>query len=127
MELPENTGINEHAIDLIEEKQPLYEPIYSLRSVELEILKAYIEIYLKTGFIWPFKSLASAPIFFDKKPNDSLRLYVDYRGLNTLTIKNRYLLSLIGKSLDRLGHAKRFIQLDLTSAYHKMRIRKGNK
>ncbi len=88
MELPENTGMNEHAIELIDGKQPLYGPIYALSPVELETLKAYIETHLKTGFIQPSKSLAGAPILFDKKPDGSLRLCVDYRGLNNLTNKN---------------------------------------
>ena len=90
MELPENTGINEHVIELIEDKQTPYSPIYSLSLVELETLKTYIETHLKTGFIRPFKSPISVPIIFDKKPDKSLRLCVDYRGLNNLTIKNRY-------------------------------------
>ena len=51
MELPENTDMNEHAIKLIDRKQPPYGPIYTLSPVELEILKAYIETYLKIGFI----------------------------------------------------------------------------
>ena len=108
MELPENTGINEHAIELQDGKQPPYGPIYSLGPVELETLKTYIETHLKTGFIWPSKSLAGAPILFDKKPNGSLWLRVDYQSFNNLTIKNRYLLPLIDKALDRLGRAKRF-------------------
>ncbi len=94
--------------------------------MELETLKTYIKTHLKTGFIWPFKSPSGALILFDKKPDDSLRLCVNYRGLNNLTIKNRYPLSLIGESLDWLGRAKRFTQLDLTSTYHRMRIREGN-
>ena len=94
--------------------------------MEVETLKTYIETHLKTGFIRPSKSPAGAPILFDKKPDGSLRLCVDYRGLNNLTIKNRYPLPLIGESLDRLGRAKRFTQLDLTSAYHRMRIREGD-
>ena len=94
--------------------------------MELETLKTYIETHLKTRFIRPSKSPAGAPILFDKKPDGSLRLCVDYRGLNNLTIKNRYPLPLIGESLDRLGRAKRFTQLDLTSAYHRMRIKEGD-
>ena len=70
--------------------------------MELEILKIYIKIHLKTGFIWSFKSFTSAPILFDKNPDDSLRLCVDYWGLNNFTIKNRYPLPLIGESLDQL-------------------------
>ena len=125
-ELPEHTGINDHAIELVEGQQPPYGPIYSLRPVELETLKAYIETNLANGFIKPSKSPAGAPILFDRKSDGSLRLCVDYRGLNNLTIKNRYPLPLIGESLDRLGRAKRFTQLDLTSAYHWMRIREGD-
>ncbi len=78
MELPETTGINEHAIELIDGKQPPYGPIYALSPVELETLKAYIETHLLTGFIRPSKSPASAPILSDKKPDGSLRLCVDY-------------------------------------------------
>ena len=103
MELPENTKMNEHVIKLIDGKQPLYGPIYALSLVELETLKAYIETYLKTGFIQPSKSLAGILILFDKKPDSSFWLCVNYRGLNKLTIKNRYPLPLIGKVLFCLG------------------------
>ena len=125
--LPERIDLNEHAIKLEGDKQPPYGPIYSLGLVKLETLKAYIKTHLKTGFIWPSKSPAGAPILFNKKPNGSLCLCVDYQGLNNLTIKNQYPLPLIGESLDRLGRAKRFTQLNLTSAYHRMRIKEGNK
>ena len=125
-ELPEHTEINDHAIELVNGQQPPYGPIYSLGPVELETLKAYIETNLANGFIRPSKSPASAPILFDRKPDGSLRLCVDYRGLNNLTIKNQYPLPLVGESLDRLGRARRFTQLDLTSAYHRMRIREGD-
>ncbi len=67
IELPENTEINEHAIELIEGKQPPYKPIYALSLVELEIVKTYIETHLKTGFIRPSKSPTSAPILFRQK------------------------------------------------------------
>ena len=126
-ELPENTGMNKHAIKLEEGKQLPFRRIYSLGPVELEILKTYIETKLANSFIRPSKSPARAPILFDQKPDRSLRLCVDYWGLNNITIKNRYLLSLIGKLLDRLGRARRFTQLDLTNAYHWMKIHEGNK
>ncbi len=113
MELSKNTGINEYTIKLVESKQLLYGPIYSLGLVELETLKTYIETHLKTGFIRPSKSLTDALIFFDQKPDGSLCFYIDYRDLNNLTIKNRYSLPLIGEALDRLGWAKYFIQLDI--------------
>ncbi len=76
--LPEHIGINNHAIVLIDDRQPPYGPIYSLGPVELETLKTYMENNLASGFIWPSKSPAKALILFDKKPNSNLRLYVDY-------------------------------------------------
>ena len=125
--LSENTGMNEHAIELEEGKEPLFGPIYILGPVELETFKIYIEINLANGFICLSKSPAGAPILFNRKSDGSLRLCVDYRGLNNITIKNRYPLHLIGESLDRLDRAKRFIQLDLTNAYHRMRIHEDDK
>ena len=74
IKLPENTGINKHAIELQDGKQPLYRPIYSLGPVELETLKTYIKTHLKTRFIQPSKSPAGAPILFDKKPDGSFWL-----------------------------------------------------
>ena len=101
--LPEQTELNEHTIELVDGKQPPYGPIYSLKPVELETLKTYIETHLKTGFILSSKSPAGAPILFDKKPDGSFCLCVDYQGFNNLTIKNQYPLPLIGELLDRLG------------------------
>ena len=125
--LPENTGIKKHAIELEEGKQLSFGAIYSLGLVELETLKIYIKTNLAKGFIRPSKSLTGAPILFDKKPDRSLRLCIDYQGLNNIIIKNRYPLPLIEESLDRIGQAKRFTQLDLNNAYHRMRIREDDK
>ena len=102
-ELLENTGINEHAIELKEGKQPPFGPIYSLGLVELETLMTYIKTNLANGFIWPFKSPAKAPIFFDKKPDESFRFFVNNRSFNSVTIKNQYPLPLIVELLNRLG------------------------
>ncbi len=105
VELPEHTAINNYAIKLVDDWQTPYGAIYSLGLVELKTLKAYIKNNLINGFIRPSKSLARALIFFDKKPDGSLRLCIDYRGLNNLTIKNRYPLPLIRELLDQLGQA----------------------
>ena len=98
--LLENTGINKHAIELKEGKQPLFWPIYSLGPVELEILKTYIKTNLANGFIRPSKSPAWVPILFDRKLDRSFRLCVDYQNLNNIMIKNQYLLSFIRESLN---------------------------
>ena len=78
VKLLEYTRINNHAIKLVDDQQLSYSPIYSLGLVELEILKTYIENNLAKNFIKPSKSLARAPILFNKKPNGSLRLCIDY-------------------------------------------------
>ena len=88
IELFKNIYINEHANELQDDKQPAYRPIYSLGLVELEILKTYTKTHLKIGFIWLFKSPAGASILFDKKPDSSFLLSIDYQGFNNFTIKN---------------------------------------
>lgn len=127
MELPENTVFNEYGIKLKNSQQLPYKPIYSLGPAELEILNIYIKTHLKTEFIILFKSSVGAFILFDKKFDSSFYIHVDYQGLNNLIIKNQYSIHLINKSLDQLGQAKRFIQLDLNSAYHQMKIKEENK
>ena len=104
--LPKRNRANEHAIELEKGKKPPYKPIYSLRPVEFKTLKTYMKTNLANGFIQALKSSAGAPILFVYKPNSNFCLYVNYQGLNNLTINNWYSLPLIGKSLNWLGQAK---------------------
>ena len=99
-ELPKNIRLNEYAIKLEEDKQLFFGPMYNLEPIKLEILKTYIKTNLANNFIWPFKSPAKAFILFNKKPNKSFRLYIDYWSLNNIIMKNQYLLTLIGKLLN---------------------------
>lgn len=82
------TIINDHTINLVKDYQPSYKAIYSLKLVELEILKTYIETNLAKDFIQPFKSLLGTLILFIKKSDRSFHLCVNYKGLNYLIIKN---------------------------------------
>ena len=100
--------------------------MYKLSELELATLKAYMEMNLDKGFIQRSSSPAAAPILFVKKKDGSLRLCVDYRALNAVTIKNRYPLPLISEILDRVRHAKIYTKLDLRDAYHLIRIREGD-
>ena len=115
----------EHAIEL-EGGKPPYGPIYHLSEKELKVLREYLEDSLKKGWIRHSTSPAGAPILFVPKKDKELRLCVDYRGLNKLTIKNRYPLPLICEILDRLAGAKVYTKLDLKDAYHRIRIRRGD-
>jgi len=78
------------------------------------------------GRIRPSKSPAGSPILFVPKKDGSLRLCVDYRGLNKVTIKNRYPLPLISEILDRVVGAQYFSKIDLKEAYHRIRIQEGD-
>ncbi|SPC60615.1 uncharacterized protein UHOD_11134 [Ustilago sp. UG-2017b] len=96
----------DHHIPLEEGKSPPFGPIYSLSEHELKTLRGYLEENLAKGFVSPSDSLAASPILFIKKKDGSLRLCVDYRGLNQITIRNRYPLPLIDELLDRLHEAR---------------------
>lgn len=77
--------------------------------MKLKTLKIYIKTpHLKAGFIWSLKFSVGASIFFDKKPDSSLCLYVNYQSLKNLTVKNWYLLPLIDESLDQARQVKQF-------------------
>ncbi len=91
--------------------------------MELEILKTYIENNLANNFINPSKSSIGGLIFFNKKPNKNLRLCINYQDLNTLTIKNRYLLLFIEKSLDQFEQARYFTQFNFINTYHQIKLR----
>ena len=90
------------------------------------MLRRYLQENLNKGFIRPSKSPAGAPILFVPKKDGSLRLYVDYRGLNKITVKNRYPLPLMGEILDRVNGATVFSKIDLKDAYYRIRIRPGD-
>lgn len=92
--------MNNYVIELINNWQPLYISIYNLGLIKLEILKAHIKNNLANSSIRLSKSLIRALIFFDKNPNKSLKLYINYQSLNNLIIQNRYSLSLFGKLLE---------------------------
>lgn len=114
------------SIDLKEGTQPPFGPIYSLSQDELAELKTYIDENLAKNFIRHSKSPAGAPILFVKKKDGSLRMCVDYRGLNKITIKNRYPLPLISGLLDQLNQAKIYTKIDLRGAYNLVRIKEGD-
>ena len=117
---------HDHEIPLAKGSMPPYGPIYSLSELELRSLREYLDENLSSGFIRPSSSPAGAPILFVKKKDGSLRLCVDYRGLNAVTVKNRYALPLIPELIDRLSSAKIFTKLDLRGAYNLIRIKEGD-
>ena len=100
-------GTFDHAIDLKEGATPPWGPIYPMSAYQLEELNKYLCKMLAEGKIVHSKSLAGAPILFVPKPDGRLRLSVDYRQLNKVTILNKYPLPLMTEFLER-GQALRF-------------------
>ena len=89
-------------------------------------MRDYIKDSLKKGWIRRSISPAGAPILFVAKKGGGLRLCVDYRGLNAITVKNRHALPLIDETLDRLVGAVVYTKLDMKDAYHRIRIKAGD-
>jgi len=81
---------------------------------------------LRKGSFDTLKFLTSVLILFAKKKDGSLCMCVNYHGLNQLTIKNYYPLSLISGLLNQLSHAKVYTKIDLHGTYNLVRIQKGD-
>ncbi|XP_022957288.1 uncharacterized protein LOC111458730 [Cucurbita moschata] len=110
-------------IDLEPGTAPISKAPYRMAPAELRELKEQLQELLDKGFIRPSVSPWGAPVLFVKKKDGSLRLCIDYRELNKVTIKNKYPLPRIDDLFDQLQGATVFSKIDLRSGYHQLRIR----
>ena len=101
-------------------------PIYSLSALELQTLREFLDENLKTEIIRTSNSPCGAPVLFVRKKDSSLRLCVDYWGLNKMTRKDRYPIPLLSDLLDAPNKARIYSKIDLRSAYHLVRIAEGD-
>jgi len=123
---PRRSGVD-HAINLESDTTPPNRPVFRQSEAEIKALKGYLEEFQKCGFIRKSTSPCASPTLYVPKPGTKdLRLCVDYRGLNAITIKNRYPLPLIDSLLDGARKAKFYTKLDLRNAYHLIRIKEGD-
>ena len=106
------------SIELMPGISPISRAPYWLAPAELKELKVQLEDMIEKGFIQPSHSPWGAPVLFIKKKDSSLRLCIDYRGLNIVTIKNKYLLLRIDNLFDQLAGSRVFSRIDLRSDYH---------
>lgn len=106
--------------------EPPWGPLYNMSRGELLVLRKELTSLLDKGWIRASSSPAAAPVLFVKKPGGGLRFCVDYRALNAITRKDRYPLPLIRETLNSLSKAKWFTKLDVSAAFHKIRINKGD-
>ncbi|KAK3559412.1 hypothetical protein QTP86_013362 [Hemibagrus guttatus] len=114
------------AIDLLPNASPPKGQIYPLYLPESKAMEEYIESSLAAGHIRPSTSPAAAGFFFVGKKDGGLRLCIDYRGLNAVTVRYPYPLLLVPAALEQLRGAQVFTKLDLRSAYNLVRIREGD-
>ena len=120
--LPPDRAIT-HGIDLLPGSKPVSRPAYRLSVNEASEVEKQIADLVQRGFIRPSTSPWAAPILLVKKKDGSMRMCIDYRALNALTIKNKYPLPRIDELFDQLNGAIYFTKIDLRSGYHQLRVR----
>ncbi|CAA0810895.1 Uncharacterized mitochondrial protein AtMg00860, partial [Striga hermonthica] len=113
----------EFTIDLVPGVGPMSKVPYRMAPKELQELKAQIQELLSLSFIRPSVSPWGAHVLFVKKKDGTLRMCIDYRDLNRLTVKNKYPLPKIEDLFDQLRGARVFSQIDLRSGYHQLKIK----
>jgi hypothetical protein len=92
---------------------------------ELQTLRTWLDENLAKGFIRPSSSHITLPVLFVKKPGGGLRLYIDYRALNEISVKDRYPLLLIKETLNNLEGIKYFTKIDIISVFNNIRMKEG--
>ncbi|GJZ89136.1 putative reverse transcriptase domain-containing protein [Tanacetum coccineum] len=113
----------EFQIDLIPGAAPVARASYRLAPAEMKELSEQLQELSDKGFIRPSSSHWGAPVLFFKKKDGSFRMYIDYRELNKLTVKNRYPLPRIDDLFDQLQGSSIYSKINLRSGYHQLRVR----
>jgi hypothetical protein len=113
----------EFGTECVPSTDPISKAPYRMASSELKELKEQLQELLDKGFIHPSISPWGAPVLFVKKKDGSMRMCIDYRELNKVTIKNQYPLPMINDLLDQLQGAQVFSTFDLRSGYHQVRVK----
>ncbi|RVW13186.1 Transposon Ty3-I Gag-Pol polyprotein [Vitis vinifera] len=111
------------SIEVYPGTDPISVSPYRMAPLELKELKTQLDELLGKGFIRPSTSPWGAPVLFVKKNDGILRLCIDYRKLNRVTVKNKYPLPRIDDLFDQLKGAKYFSKIDLRTGYHQLRVR----
>ena len=99
---------------------------HRMALTKLQELKVQLQELLDRGFIKLSTSPWGAPVLFAKKKDKTLRLFIDYRQLNRVIIKNRYPLPTIDDLFDQLRGARVYSKIDLFTGYHQLRVREAD-
>ncbi len=114
------------AIDLLPGHKLPKGRVYPLSISECKAMEEYIQEAHNQGYIRPSSSPTASSFFFVSKKDGGLRPCMDYRALNSQTVKLPYPLPLVPTALEELSGARIFSKLDLQSAYNLVRIREGD-
>ena len=116
----------EFVIDLVPGTVPIARRPYKMAPLELAELKKQLDEALNKGFIRTSSSPWACPVLFVKKKDGTDRMVVDYRPVNLVTIKNKYLLPGINDLYDQLAGSSVFSKMDLRLGYHQIKIKNGD-
>ncbi len=112
----------DHKIELIDERTSSRSRLYHMSDYKLQKMKNYLIEHLNKDFISSSSASYASLILFVEKKDDSLRFCVDYRKLNALIKRNRYLLSLIDETLARIQDSRYLTRLNIIVAFNKLRM-----
>ena len=116
----------DHPIQLMEGAKLPYKKPYAMSQRENDAIKKWIDDQLAQGFIRRSSSQTCAPVIVIKKPSGGLRVCVDYRALNAITVKNRYPIPNIRETLGRVAGKRYYIKLDVIAAFNQIRVAEGH-
>ena len=111
------------AIEIVPGTVPMSRAPYKMAPMELKELKSQLQELLDKGFIRPSVSTWGAPVLFVKKKDGTLQMYIDYRQINKVTVKNKYPLPRIEDLFDQLKGTGVFSKIDLRSGYYQLRVK----
>ena len=114
------------AIEIVPGTVPMSRAPYRMAPMELKELKSQLQELLDKGFIRTSVSPWGAPVLFVKKKDGTLRMCIDYRQINKVTVKNKYPLPRIEDLFDQLKGTGVFLKIDLRSGYYQLRVKEGD-
>ncbi|MCO5571737.1 hypothetical protein L7F22_025485 [Adiantum nelumboides] len=121
-ELPPKRGDDDHMIELIPGSSPPNKPPYRVSQAQQEEIMRQVNELVEKGMVRPSSSPFCSPVLLVQKKDGTYRMCVDYRALNRITIKNRFLVPRVEDLFDKLQGSTYFSRIDLKSGYHQIRI-----
>ncbi|RYA56201.1 hypothetical protein DD596_25565, partial [Enterobacter cloacae complex sp. 4DZ3-28B] len=121
-ELPPKRGNDDHAIELLPGSSPPNKPPYRVSQAQQEEIMRQVHELVEKGMVRPSSSPICSPVLLVQKKDGTYHMCVDYRALNRITIKNRFLVPRVEDLFDKLQGSTYFSRIDLKSSYHQIRI-----